>query len=212
VSREVFGSDASGGRAVEDGCAGPAWRAELTPAGLASAARVARGEAAAAEAPRVLRAGELALVRGAGGWISRVEAADGSWRVSGDAFARALDAELGRGRVRSGRFELADEGGRVVIRGTGHGHGVGLCQAGAARLAAAGADRRAILRRYYRARVTNLRHDLTPPGCPEPATDSGTRPLQVTRIRRAGRVAPRAPSLHRRARGGVRPGGEVCGW
>jgi stage II sporulation protein D len=153
---EVFGSKASGGRPAEDGCAGPAWRAVLPPERVASAATAALGGRAPGAIPASLHAADLVLERGTGGWISAVEAADGSWRVSGDAFARALDAEVGRGLVRSGRFEIADEGGRVVLRGTGHGHGVGLCQQGAARLAAEGADRRAILGRYYHARVTTV--------------------------------------------------------
>jgi stage II sporulation protein D len=38
---------------------------------------------------------------------------------------------------------------RLVVRGQGHGHGVGLCQWGAIGRARAGHDFRAILRAYY---------------------------------------------------------------
>jgi stage II sporulation protein D len=150
--REVFGSPASGGGAAPDpGCVGPEWSAELSPDRVAAAVRRAlAGEArAAAAVPPVLRASDVVLVLGAGGFVVRAEAADGAWRVSGDAFARALDAEVGRGRIRSARLALRDEGGRVVVRGAGHGHGVGLCQEGAARWAAAGEGRRALLARYF---------------------------------------------------------------
>jgi len=164
--REAFGADGSGGAAGPDpGCSGPAWRAEVDPARLADAVRLAlAGDVAAVAAVgRRLRAADVVLSPGAGGWIGRVEGARGRWRLSGDAFARALDAALGRGVVRSSRFSLADVDGRVVVRGTGHGHGVGLCQAGAARRAAAGEDHRAILGRYFRAQVIARRHSADVP-------------------------------------------------
>lgn len=155
--REAFGSGASGAAAALDpGCAGPEWRAEIDPALLAGAVRDALGRtdrAAAARVGRRLQASEIVLTPGAGGWIARAAAANGAWDLSGDAFARALDAAVGRGKVRSSRLALADHAGHVAVRGTGHGHGVGLCQAGAARRAAAGEDHRAILARYFRARL-----------------------------------------------------------
>ncbi len=157
--REVFGSRASGGGAAPDaGCAGPEWQVEVDPARLAAAVRgaLARDRRAGA-VPPALRAADLVLVRGAGGWVGRVEARDRSWLLSGDAFARALDAAVGRGRVRSARLDLADRNGRVTVRGTGHGHGVGLCQEGAARRAAAGEDRRALLARYFPGAVIGSR-------------------------------------------------------
>jgi stage II sporulation protein D len=150
--REVFGSAASGaGPRPDPGCAGPAWRAELTPEAIAAAVRgaLAGDPREAAAVPPALRPADLVLLRGAGGWLARVEARDGSWRLSGDAFARALDAAAGRGRILSARLSVTDARGRVVVRGSGHGHGVGLCQAGAARQAQEGADRRAILARYF---------------------------------------------------------------
>ena len=39
--------------------------------------------------------------------------------------------------------------GQLVVQGRGYGHGVGLCQYGAAGFAARGGSYRAILERYY---------------------------------------------------------------
>ena len=188
--REAFGSGASGARPAEDGCSGPAWRAMAEPERLAAAVRGALGATAAARGvPAALRAADLVLHRGVGGFVVRVEAANGAWRVSGDAFARALDAALGRGVVRSARLELADERGRVAIRGSGHGHGVGLCQEGAARLAEGGADHRTILARYYRARVSRL----TPPRALAAAEDPVPRAPGARNPRTHRVIAPPTP-------------------
>ncbi len=40
----------------------------------------------------------------------------------------ALWRRLGRGKVRGTRLSLADENHRVTVRGSGQGHGVGLCR------------------------------------------------------------------------------------
>jgi stage II sporulation protein D len=165
-AREVFGSDRSGGRAAADpGCEGARWRAEVEPAQLALGVRTALGgDPLTAAISTELRARDLVLARGAGGFVVRVEGADGAWRLSGDAFARALDAAVGRGRIRSARLALEDRGGRIIAHGSGHGHGVGLCLAGAARRAAQGESRREILERYYREGVATVEHLSGPLG------------------------------------------------
>jgi len=151
--REAFGGEGTGAASVPDpGCHARPWRAWIDGGVLARAVRGAlerSGDAAAPGIPARLRAADLVLVEGRGGWISRVSTRDGRARLSGDAVARGVDGALGRGEVRSSRFALADEGGSVTLRGTGAGHGVGLCQAGAAGRAAAGEDHRAILRHYF---------------------------------------------------------------
>jgi len=151
--RLAFGGDDGGSASVVDeGCPEAAWRAALTPAQVAGALRggLARaGDPAAAAVGPALRAADLVASPGPGGWVVQVAAADGRWRLSGDAAARALDAAAGRGQVRSSRFTVADAGGQVVLRGRGHGHGVGLCQAGSARRARSGAAARAILAAYF---------------------------------------------------------------
>lgn len=73
-------------------------------------------------------------------------------------------------RVLSNDFEVSIEGDRVLIEGRGFGHGVGLCQYGAAEMARRGADHRAILGRYYPgARIEVWRGDAVGPSLPEGA-------------------------------------------
>lgn len=143
---EAFGGQGTGASAVPDpGCPALRWEAEVSGATLA---RVA-GELLAAPwgAPPAAPA-ELEVRRGRGGWVARVGA--GAEWAGGDAFTRALDRALGHGKVRSARWEFRPgAGGAVVIAGTGLGHGVGLCQAGAARRAAAGEGWEPILRHYF---------------------------------------------------------------
>ena len=138
----VFGGrDRTGAASVLDaGCAlDPAarWQAELDRKVLLAASR-ALG----------LGAGELRLVRSSDGRVAQVVSASGSARA-GDAWVRALDRELGWGVVRSARLEMSLTGHRVLLRGSGAGHGVGLCQRGSARRAAAGAPSADILALYF---------------------------------------------------------------
>jgi stage II sporulation protein D len=62
---------------------------------------------------------------------------------------RALDRSADWGVVRSALFQARERSGRLALRGTGHGHGVGLCQRGAARMARRGAGAEEILARYF---------------------------------------------------------------
>ena len=55
----------------------------------------------------------------------------------------------GQKEMASTFFSTATEGGMVVFRGRGHGHGVGMCQYGAAQLAGDGKTYQEILRWYY---------------------------------------------------------------
>jgi len=149
---EAFGPDGPSAAVSDPGCAPEEWRARVDGAALA---RVLRGvlarkdPAGAAAIPLVLQASDLRVSTGAGGWVTQVGDAEGRWRISGDAFARAADAAAGRGVVRSSRFTLSDAGQSVAFHGSGRGHGVGLCQLGAARRAAAGEGYRSILRWYF---------------------------------------------------------------
>lgn len=139
------GDDRTGAAAVGDpGCSAP-WSASLP-----------RHVAEAALAPLLgpqARISALRLGRGPGGFVDAVSDPRTGRRTSGEAFARALDRSAGWGVVRSPRFWLVP-GDPVGVRGEGHGHGVGLCQQGAARRAVAGAGARQILAAYFpRARV-----------------------------------------------------------
>src|SRR3989440_6751680 len=51
--------------------------------------------------------------------------------------------------AKSSRFEISRSGANFVFRGSGFGHGLGLCQEGAHVMAARGANYRQILRKYF---------------------------------------------------------------
>ena len=56
---------------------------------------------------------------------------------------------LSESHLKSSAFEVSREDGEFVLRGRGWGHGVGLCQIGAAVMACKGYDYRQILAHYY---------------------------------------------------------------
>jgi Sporulation protein and related proteins len=56
---------------------------------------------------------------------------------------------LGWATIPSNEFTLKKENGEILVEGTGQGHGIGLCQAGARAMAAEGEDFRQILSHYY---------------------------------------------------------------
>ena len=60
-----------------------------------------------------------------------------------------MDRRLGWDAVPSNNFSAHSDAQGVVLEGTGEGHGVGLCQAGAKAMAQAGATFREILDHYY---------------------------------------------------------------
>ncbi len=63
-------------------------------------------------------------------------------------FKIIVGRELGWKTLKSSRFEVARRGSDFVFRGSGFGHGLGLCQSGAHVLARRGASYRQILARY----------------------------------------------------------------
>jgi stage II sporulation protein D len=83
-----------------------------------------------------------------------VRAANGSYRVRGND-ARSVLRSPGGELLNSAYFSVTTEPGsggriaRVVIRGNGYGHGVGMCQWGAIGRSRAGQDARTILRTYF---------------------------------------------------------------
>jgi stage II sporulation protein D (peptidoglycan lytic transglycosylase) len=83
-------------------------------------------------------------------WESRLSAEDASTlRSSNESSRLRLGRRLGWSAVPSNDFAMRKEGKQTVLRGVGHGHGIGLCQAGAKAMAEAGADFREILAHYY---------------------------------------------------------------
>lgn len=69
--------------------------------------------------------------------------------VRGEDLRTAVSTALGPRSLRSSRFDVRREGETFVFSGQGYGHGVGLCQAGAAARAAAGESAENILAFYY---------------------------------------------------------------
>jgi SpoIID/LytB domain protein len=70
-------------------------------------------------------------------------------RLRGWDFKIIVGRTLGWSVLKSSRFEVARAGSAFVFRGTGFGHGLGLCQAGAHVSAGRGASYRQILARYF---------------------------------------------------------------
>ena len=62
----------------------------------------------------------------------------------------AIRRALSESHLKSSCFDIAWEGDTVVLRGKGWGHGVGLCQIGAAVMAAEGKNYKEILTYYYK--------------------------------------------------------------
>jgi stage II sporulation protein D len=69
--------------------------------------------------------------------------------LAGEAFRLAVDRTLGWQVLKSTLFEIERTAAGYRFHGHGAGHGVGMCVAGSARLAAAGMSAAAILEAYY---------------------------------------------------------------
>ena len=63
----------------------------------------------------------------------------------------AIRRALSSSHLKSSAFEILTEGDTFILKGRGWGHGVGLCQIGAAVMAAKGFGYEAILKHYYEA-------------------------------------------------------------
>jgi stage II sporulation protein D len=85
--------------------------------------------------------------RSASGRAAVVEA--GGARISGENFRLAVGRALGWNRIKSDWFEVGAAGSGFVFHGRGTGHGVGLCQVGAAEMGCEGKDYREILAQYF---------------------------------------------------------------
>ncbi len=61
----------------------------------------------------------------------------------------AIRRALSTSHLKSSAFDIEQDGDNIILRGRGWGHGVGLCQIGAAVMASKGFDYKEILRHYY---------------------------------------------------------------
>ena len=88
------------------------------------------------------------MVRGTSGRICRLEIR-GTKRTMIVGKELIIRKWLSESHLRSSAFVIDRDGSDFIIRGAGWGHGSGLCQIGAAMMAAQGADYRTILRHYF---------------------------------------------------------------
>jgi len=73
----------------------------------------------------------------------------GASEVPAEDFRLAVGRALGWNKILSNWFEVSAQGDKFFFHGRGSGHGVGLCQAGAATMGAAGRDGEQILAQYF---------------------------------------------------------------
>ena len=69
--------------------------------------------------------------------------------ISESSFRFAIGRTLGWNLIKSDRYEVQSTGDRIVFRGTGQGHGAGLCQDGADEMGREGFDYKKILAFYF---------------------------------------------------------------
>jgi stage II sporulation protein D len=104
--------------------------------------------------------------------------------VSGWDFKIIVGRALGWNLLKSSRFEISRSGSNYVFRGSGFGHGLGLCQEGAHVMAARGASYRQILRKYFPTTHISSEHGAAADllwGSPE-IIATPTRGERVTRL------------------------------
>jgi len=82
-------------------------------------------------------------------WTRNVSRDDAALLLRGEIGRLAIDRVLGWNAVPSNNFVAHEQDGKVILDGTGQGHGLGLCQRGARSMAQEGADFRAILEHYF---------------------------------------------------------------
>jgi len=101
--------------------------------------------------------------RGPSGRIhqARIVFQKGAFEVRGELALR----QLFNPALRSSNFYVEVQGDKIILRGAGWGHGVGMCQSGAVAQAMEGRSCEQILKHYYsRARLFNIYEDETPTG------------------------------------------------
>jgi stage II sporulation protein D len=87
------------------------------------------------------------VARGDSGRVQRLLISDRA--ITATDFRLAVGRTLGWDILRSDLYEEEDRGDRIVFRGRGQGHGVGLCQSGAESMGEQGHSYREILAYYY---------------------------------------------------------------
>jgi stage II sporulation protein D (peptidoglycan lytic transglycosylase) len=82
-------------------------------------------------------------------WVASLEAKDAAELKGTEASRLKVARKLGWQTFPSNSYQTQQEGDRVLVQGTGKGHGIGLCQRGAADMGRQGATFQQILDHYY---------------------------------------------------------------
>jgi stage II sporulation protein D len=141
---DVFGEEGAGAAINDSGKDGPlckaapdfAWEWETDRAELARGLGL-RPDGPAMEVLRRDSSGRVVQLKSFGN------------RFSGNEFLAKLGATFGYNTVRSMKVTVEEAEGVVRFKGTGLGHGSGLCQEGAKAIATQGGTAKQILQRYF---------------------------------------------------------------
>lgn len=150
-ARMVWGGSGAG-TAIDGACPlspGAVWSVRLTNADLMQRLKKLAGRAHEAGLHNI-----ESLAKTASGRIARLKLAwnDGTIsEMSGHEFRMAVGHDV----VKSAHFKIEKDQTGFVLKGQGHGHGVGMCQWGAKQLAIEGKNFREILAHYYPRAVRN---------------------------------------------------------
>ncbi|HKF22418.1 MAG TPA: SpoIID/LytB domain-containing protein [Candidatus Angelobacter sp.] len=82
-------------------------------------------------------------------WVAEVSEPDASTLAGTESSRLNLARKLGWKTIPSNSYSAQHQNGAVLLEGVGKGHGIGLCQRGAADMARHGASFREILEHYY---------------------------------------------------------------
>ncbi|MBV8818342.1 MAG: SpoIID/LytB domain-containing protein, partial [Acidobacteriaceae bacterium] len=123
-----------------------AWSWSARPDEIVSALRASQ-----LNAPQSMRLVSIAAQTPSGRNRNLYLEGDGGDRIliSASSFRFAIGRALGWNTLRSERYQVEDVAGRIVFRGAGEGHGIGLCQAGADEMGQERHTYREILAFYY---------------------------------------------------------------
>ncbi|HET9837688.1 MAG TPA: SpoIID/LytB domain-containing protein [Candidatus Angelobacter sp.] len=82
-------------------------------------------------------------------WVARISEADAAGLQQTESSRLKLARRLGWKTIPGNSYSSRTENGEVILEGSGVGHGIGLCQRGAADMARKGASFQQILEHYY---------------------------------------------------------------
>jgi stage II sporulation protein D len=120
----------------------------------------------------------------------------GRTQIPANTFRLAVNRALGWNTIKSDWYEIESRGDIVSFHGRGSGHGVGLCQIGAAEMAREGHDARGILAEYFPDTIVGITandHGWT-------TRDAGGFSLSATDENELERLLPVASAAWQRAR------------